>query len=610
MKRFVPSFSPRSFLSRLVTGQMGAGVYLLAMNLLLLGCLFPLLSYFFLGKMAEFRDLQIKRTVTQMEASLRSRGVSLARSMAVSAGQAVAGFDYTFLNILMRQVTNRDPEILYCIAMDANRMAMAHSDPQSRGLIMNDPLARQAAAFLDQLATTGEIDAKTVRFLEGHVTVNQVQIPVLEIVAPIYSGTRLWGVVRCGYSLTHFVQEVARARQNWASQMRASRYSLLSISGVVLAAGLLIAFFFSRLFLLSTRTLSRGVKRISQGDLDSVIDVDKVFGAEFKQYARAFNDMTAKLRKSYHALEEYSRSLEKKVAERTQELKKAQNKLVRQAREAGMAEMAVGVLHNIGNAITPAKVGTSLVLRKLKESPIRTGIDPIFQQLQQELTNPGSIPEEERRRVLDIVRLLPEGIRTEYDTIIDELERIRAKHEHIESVISLQMRYARLVGTTEVVDVNNLLEDTLRILEEALRNRNIVVEKHFAPLPPVSIEQARLIQIFINIIKNAYEAMDSPQITEKRIVITTWHEKTPEDQVAVSIKDTGMGFEPHLAEQLFRFGYTTKESGSGFGLHSCANYLLANHGHITARSEGKGKGAEFIVRLSVRRSPPDQTLDP
>ncbi|HHK60406.1 MAG TPA: HAMP domain-containing histidine kinase, partial [Desulfobacterales bacterium] len=165
--------------------------------------------------------------------------------------------------------------------------------------------------------------------------------------------------------------------------------------------------------------------------------------------------------------------------------------------------------------------------------------------------------------------------------------------------------YARVVTTKEEVDANQVINDALQILEEALRNRSVEVERRFGDLPPVAMEQARLLQIFINLIKNAYEAMEAPEIAEKRLTITTTVEEEGK-RVVVSVKDTGVGFEPQMAERLFRFGFTTKASGSGFGLHSCANYLLANDGTITARSDGPGQGAEFVVSLPAARPAEDE----
>jgi signal transduction histidine kinase len=110
-------------------------------------------------------------------------------------------------------------------------------------------------------------------------------------------------------------------------------------------------------------------------------------------------------------------------------------------------------------------------------------------------------------------------------------------------------------------------------------------------------------QIVINLIKNGCEAMDEVVDQERVLTLSIHHDPGPPDCLTLVVRDTGIGFDPKEREQFFKFGYTTKDRGSGFGLHSCANYLIAHNGAIEAHSDGRGKGAEFVVRLAI--STPD-----
>lgn len=204
--------------------------------------------------------------------------------------------------------------------------------------------------------------------------------------------------------------------------------------------------------------------------------------------------------------------------------------------------------------------------------------------------------------MLAIIELLPAGIEEEYNRLTQELRLIRDKHEHIESIVKLQMRYARLLGASDEVDVNQVAEDALRMLEDSLRKRSVGVERHFAQVPTVRNEETKLLQIFINLIKNAYQAMDEVPIGQRLLVLTTTVESGDPDQVLLVVKDNGCGFTEEERAKLFVFGYTSKQEGSGFGLHSCANYLIANGGSLEAASPGPGLGAEFTVRLPVGRN--------
>jgi signal transduction histidine kinase len=582
-------------------------LYLILMNVILLFLLFPTVSFLFLNEVARFRDVQLERTITQMRRSLESRGGSLARSMALSAGQAIAGYDFTFLNILADQVVANDPEILYCIIMDVDGKVIAHNDPKKIGVVLAGQIDNQVKTLLKQgfpsVIAMGK-HSESIRFINVDFPdeSDSGSEPVMEAVVPVYSGARLWGGLRCGYSLKHLHEKIQTAKNDWAAKMEQFKIYFLSMTAVFFSIGVVVAALFTRSLLRSMSMLNAGVNRVSEGDLEYQLPRQGMVCSEFINLSGAFNSMTNELRDSYRQLGEYSRSLEQKVEERTKDLREAQANLMKQAHEAGMAEMAVGVLHNIGNAITPAKVGATLLLRKLDKSPIRRHLHVIMAQIREVLEKPAKCSEEERQRMFSIIELLPESIKEEYEAATNELRKIQEKHDHIEGIIRLQMRYARLYGHSEEVDVNRVAEDALHILEESINKRSVTVHKDFPKVPCVRFEQAKLIQIFVNLIKNGFEAMDKCSPEERLLEISTRLEEGSPDYVVLSIKDHGIGFSPGEKEKLFTFGYTTKSKGSGFGLHSCANYLIANKGSIDAKSEGQGKGSEFIVRLPVHHN--------
>lgn len=578
----------------------GIRFYLVSMYLVLLCLLFPVASFLFLGQVAAFRDVQLGRTLGQMRQALEERGGALARNLALSAGQAISGYDYTFLNVLLGEVVNRDEEIVYCLIVDRSGRVIGHNDPAMIGAELDDALNRKAIGLIGSVfpetLDAGRPEAiefqETEKILAGH------PVPIMEMMVPVYSGLRLIGVLRCGYSLAGLQRENENIRADWARQMKRFRYSIISLSGFFFVLGVAIAFLFTRRFEKATKILSTGVQRISEGELSHAIPIDVLFFRELADYGQAFNNMTARLRESLRQLEEYSRSLEEKVEERTRALKEAQDEMLLRAHESGMAEMAVGVLHNIGNAITPAKVGATLLLRRLQESALRNRLDGTMEKIAGELLQHGTLSAEECQRLARVAKLVPNSVREEYDRMILEVQRLRDKHEHIENIIALQMRYAKLVGNSEEINVNRVIDDALKILGDSLANRRITIVRQEGELPAVRFEQAKMIQIIINLVKNAYEAMHSAE-GEKILTITTSHVKEPVEEVVVTIRDNGQGFDPQDTEKLFKFGFTTKQFGSGFGLHSCANFIRANRGKITAHSDGIGKGAEFTVRLPV-----------
>jgi signal transduction histidine kinase len=578
--------------------------YLVLMNVVVLCLLFPVVSISYLHQEAKYRHAQQRRTVYQMHRALESRNAALVRNMAMSAGYAISGYDFTFLNNMVSQVAAEDPEIEYCLIMNADARAVAHNDPQKVGSILTGPRDRQAAAILHSAfpATIDDDFRPQVQFIgetidpekdTGHTA------PTMEALAPVYNGAKLYAVLRCGFSLERLSDEIRAAKQDQARRSRQFEIYLASVTGIFFTIGVVIAALFTRSLVRSMAVVSTGVSRVAQGDLDHHIQPSGLVCAELLRLSEAFNAMTTQLRVSRKQLDDHSKSLELKVEARTRELKDAQTHLLQQAHEAGMAEMAVGILHNIGNAITPAKVGLHQLAGRMAQNPLSDDLTTALTEIAAVVRPLQSLAEQDKERLLDIIELVPATIKEEYALNVGELDKIRRKLNHIDSIISVQMRYAQLFGEVENVDLPSMVQDALTLLEDVLQKQSVRIIKHFPQVPPIRMEKAKLIQIIVNLIKNGYEAMAHLPAADRVLVLSIRHEKAPSNQLVLSVKDNGIGFSPDKRQELFKFGYSTKASGSGFGLHSCANYLIARNGSISAHSEGPNKGAEFVVRLAV-----------
>lgn len=575
--------------------------YLVMMNVILLCFLFPAVSILFLHQDDNFRDAQLQRTINQMRQSLEHRSSALIRNMALSAGYAVAGFDFTFLNNLVKQAVAGDAEIEYCVIMDTMGRAVAHSDPEMVGNVLGSVKDQQALALLTGSfpSSIQEDHYSQVKFIDDTLSPRDNHPPVLEALTPIYNGAKLFAVLRCGYSLKGLSGEIRAARHDWGERSRQIKVYLASITGIFFTIGVVIAALFTRAFVRSMQVVSKGVSRVAQGDLGHEIQPDGLVCAELLDLSEAFNAMTGQLKRSRQKLDEYSKSLENKVAARTNELKNAQENLLQQAHEAGMAEMAVGILHNIGNAITPAKVGLFRLFSRAGKKPLLHNLPAALKEIEAVVPALPTLTDPQKKRLLSILELVPAAIEEEYKLNADKIEQIQHKLVHIERIISLQMRYAHIFGDLESVDVTRVVEDALTLLVDALQMRSVRLVKQFFPVPPIRIEKTKLIQIVVNLIKNGYEAMEEIPSEDRTLILTIRREQAPSDHLVISVKDSGIGFLPQEKQKIFKFGYSTKGRGSGFGLHSCANYLIARNGSIAAHSDGLNKGAEFVVRLSV-----------
>ena len=579
--------------------------YLVLMNSVLLCLLFPLLTIIFIEKTTDFRDEHLRENINGMREAMENRSAALVRSIGLSVGQAAAGYDFTFLSDLMAEVVDNDEEMVYCLVMDQERQVLAHPDKNKLGTRLDDAMARRNTKQLWPVFPKTFPDDHTLEvfFLEEKDVLGNTSL--LEAILPVYNGDRLWGVLRCGYTMHFLNSKMIREHLRWNQQIYAMKAYFISIMGVFFSISVFISVLFTRPLLRALDVLRRGVHQVRDGDLEHEIRKDLVCN-EFTDLADSFNGMTISLRNSRKDLADYNKSLEKKVDERTLELKEAQGIMIQQAREAGMAEMAVGVLHNIGNAITPAKISAATLITRLKSSPLRNNLAQVLRSLRDMLESAqGCVGSDQSLRMQKIIQLIPESIAEEYGQVETALEQICDKHSHIEDIIRLQRQYARIPVVLEQqhIDINRVVRHSLNLFQESLQQRDVEVELAFQEVPPVRLEEVHFLQILVNLIKNSYESFDGGNIKNKKIILSSFLEGNESHNVVLSIKDNGCGFTEEEKENFFRFGYSTKARGSGFGLHSCANYLIANNGSIDAFSAGPGMGSEFILRLPADTSP-------
>jgi ligand-binding sensor domain-containing protein/signal transduction histidine kinase len=306
-----------------------------------------------------------------------------------------------------------------------------------------------------------------------------------------------------------------------------------------------------------------------------------------------------------HALElrRQNAELERRVAERTAELaksyeqvKQAQKELLEVSRLAGMAEMATGVLHNIGNALN--SVNTSATLAKEKMSALRiAGLGKIAQLLVEQGDNlPGFFANDPRGRQLpEYLKRLSDVLGDERDDAVHELDGMRSGIDHIGEIVAAQQSHAHAAGFTETVAPAELFDYAIRLSEASLARHDVAVARDFAQAPNVKVQRQKAIQILANVIRNAKEAEIESGRPDKQIVLGI--RMSPAGMVQLTVRDHGVGIAPENLTRIFNFGFTTKKEGHGFGLHSSANTARELGGSLTAQSDGPGTGATFIFEL-------------
>lgn len=284
---------------------------------------------------------------------------------------------------------------------------------------------------------------------------------------------------------------------------------------------------------------------------------------------------------------------------RNQKLIDTEAKLVSTARVAGMAEVAAGVLHNIGNVLNSVNVTVQLLLAKNDQDRIG-----MFNQFSELLT-------QHKDNLADFITHHPIGkelptyisqfsqyLIEEQNIFHKELISLSTKINHIKDIVCKQRALSGNSNIIEQASINYLIEEALSIHIETIEKYHITVKKVFQDLPHFDLEKTITLQILINLIKNSLDALISSKNEKKILILKT--KKLKKDFIQVEVTDNGIGIREEIISQIFTYGFTTKKKGHGFGLHVSALGAQQLGGSLKAYSEGQDKGATFELILPMK----------
>lgn len=306
----------------------------------------------------------------------------------------------------------------------------------------------------------------------------------------------------------------------------------------------------------------------------------------------------AEINRMNHALQLANEQLEERVESRTRQLREAQSELLATARQAGMAEIATNVLHNVGNVLNSVNISADLLSRKLRASKT-LGLAKVVQMMNEHKDDLGHFIEHDEKGKLLPAYLgqLSDAVANEQQSMRDELAQLSASVDHVKEIVATQQSYAGAARLEEPLYINVLLEDALRMNAGALTRHQVAVVREFAPVPQIMGDKHRLLLILINLISNAKQAMSDLPGCSRQMTLSM---KVVDATLQISVKDDGEGIAPENMNRLFTHGFTTRKDGHGFGLHSCAVAAVEMKGRLTAHSDGPGTGAIFTLELPLK----------
>lgn len=282
-------------------------------------------------------------------------------------------------------------------------------------------------------------------------------------------------------------------------------------------------------------------------------------------------------------------------------LEELNQQLVKTSRHAGMAEVATGVLHNVGNVLNSVTVSAGLVAEKLRRSKAPKVAKAAALMIQQNGNLAHFITEDPNGQKLpSYLAKLGEHLITEHTALLGEIEQLGNNIEHIKEVVAMQQNYAKVSGVFENLPLDRLVEDAIAMNYGAFERHGVAVERHFAPAPHARVDRHKVLQILINLIRNAKYALDDVDKPDKTITISI---DRADDQVLVAVADNGIGIPAENLDRIFGHGFTTRKTGHGFGLHSGALAAKEIGGSLSVHSDGIGHGATFTLALQVAATP-------
>ena len=343
---------------------------------------------------------------------------------------------------------------------------------------------------------------------------------------------------------------------------------------------------------------------------------EREWSAAEKDGFRAAADMLGAAitkQRTHDALIEAKAGLEQRVQARTRELQEeilekdhahselaeAQQRLMELSRLSGMAEVATGVLHNVGNVLNSVNVSASLVADHVRASRVEN-LASVIGLLRDHEADLGAFLDRDPkgRRLVPYLDNLSRHLSQERLSMLEELGQLTHHVGHIKEIVAMQQNYARMSGVIEKVIVEALVEDALRMMQAGLDRDRVRLYREYEDLPPVSTDKHKFLQIVLNLLNNARDAVREKDQRQREIRIRL--QRSGEASFRVQICDNGIGVPPEHLDRIFSHGFTTKEGGHGFGLHAGALAARELGGSLTVTSGGPGCGATFTLDLPLQ----------
>jgi signal transduction histidine kinase len=363
----------------------------------------------------------------------------------------------------------------------------------------------------------------------------------------------------------------------------AGRWAERIAAGVMLIWVLALGYsvIFARSFVSPIRAMMVFSRKVAGGAMAERLAI--AAPGELRELRDYLNEMTADLER---------REIERKAS--TAHAENLQRELLAVTRMAGMAEIATGVLHNVGNVLNSLNISVSMIGDQLRGSRV-AGLTRSIELVEQFPGGLSAFLDTDKGKVLptylsSVTRRLSE----ENAKVLDELGSVNRHVDHIKAIVAMQQSYALPGGVMAPVAIGALIDDALHLGESSFARHGIEVIKDYDREITVVTDRHKVLQIMINLIANARHALKDHRLPPQQLTVQV---RLAAGRVSIRVSDTGIGIPAENLDRIFQHGFTTRPTGHGFGLHASANAARELGGTLHAASAGHGLGAMFTLEL-------------
>jgi signal transduction histidine kinase len=320
-------------------------------------------------------------------------------------------------------------------------------------------------------------------------------------------------------------------------------------------------------------------------------------------------DMIAEDAVGYRVDETLAPSILKWVFQQAQERKQflaEQQHLRRQLGESAykneMADVASTVLHNVGNVLTSVTVAANMVESVIDQSSVilvsRMGelIKTHDQDLGAYLTE-----DPKGKRIPPSLTKLGTHLMEEQGMILKEMKGLIRNIRHMKQIIASHQTMAKSAGSAEQISLAEVLSHAMELSFQPGDEKWMTIRLDYQHVPPVLVDQHQLLQILVNLLRNAKQAMRQQVQDSHDLNLSVKYQDDDETYVVMTIQDSGIGIAPEHLSNMFTRGFTTKADGNGIGLQSSILAIQSMGGAMHVKSEGVGRGATFTLSFPVQK---------